>query len=78
MSGFVSGRRARRARPLEIADIEEHVYSRLVTVCHLWPGIAPHPSGHPGSVWDLPLGVWLGFAAACDEYRRQQKEATRG
>lgn len=39
-----------------------------MTVCHLWPGITPHRSGMPGSVWDLDYGVWLGFAKAADDY----------
>ena len=79
MSGFVSGRRSRRrAGPRWPDDLREHVYSRITTACHLWPGITSHGPEHPGSVWRLSLGVWMGFAAAVDEYRREQKEASRG
>lgn len=44
-------------------------------MCRLWPGITPHPSGHPGSVWDLTVGMWDLFAAATDEYLKRKKEA---
>lgn len=46
-------------------------------VCHRWPGITPHPAGHPGSVWDLHYGTWVQFALAADHYVEQMKEANR-
>lgn len=57
-----------------IGDLEQHVYSRMITVAHVWPGITPHPHGFPGSVWDLPLDVWLMYAQAADDWQKQQKE----
>jgi hypothetical protein len=47
-------------------------------VSRLWGGLTPHPSGHPGSVWDLPYSTWLMFAAAADEYVAKMKEAGHG
>jgi len=44
------------------------VYARLVTVCHVWPGITPL------NVWDLPLDVWLLFSAAADDWVKQQQQ----
>lgn len=65
-SGFRSGRKApSRAR---IGDLETHVIGRLVTVCHVWPGITPL------NVWELTLDVWLMFAAAADDWAEQQKK----
>jgi len=53
--------------------LETHVIQRLVTVCHVWPGITPL------NVWQLTLDVWLMFAAAADDWAEQQKkEASRG
>lgn len=34
----------------------------MTLVCHLWPGVTPF------NVWDLPYGIWRGFAKATDEY----------
>lgn len=48
------------------------MFDRLLTVCHVWPGITPL------NVWQLELRVWLGFADAADRYVRDMKEARRG
>lgn len=47
---------------------------RLITVCHLWPGIVPHRNS-PNSVWNLAWGDWVMFAYAADAYDKQQQEA---
>jgi hypothetical protein len=49
----------------------------LTTVCRLWPGISPHGPDVPTSVWNLPYGVWLGFADYTDQYLKAQKEAAK-
>ena len=54
------------------------MYSRLIVVCQRWPSISPHGPEVPTSVWNLPYGVWLGIAAACDEYLEALKEQQRG
>lgn len=41
----------------------------------LWPGVTPHPSGCPGSVWDLEYHVWLMFARLVDDYAQSLEEA---
>jgi hypothetical protein len=56
----------------KVGNLEEHVHSRLVTVCHVWPGITPL------NVWDLTFEVWLMFAHAADEWVEARKEANRG
>jgi len=40
-----------------------------VVVSHVWPGITPF------NVWDLPMGVWLRYARAADEWVESRKEA---
>jgi hypothetical protein len=55
-----------------VGDIEEHVYSRIVTVSHVWPGLTPI------NIWNLTLDVWLIFAQAADDWNKQQREAARG
>jgi hypothetical protein len=40
----------------------------------LWPGISPHDALVPTSVWNLPYGVWLGYAAAVDQYEAEMKK----
>lgn len=47
-------------------------------VCKLWGGIRPHPSGHPGSVWDLPYRTWLIFQRAADDYVKKMRESNDG
>jgi len=50
-------------------DIVEHVESRLVVVCHVWPGITPE------GVWALPLRLWLRFATAADKWAADRQRA---
>lgn len=45
--------------------------SRLLVVCHLWPGITPF------NVWDLPLGLWLRFADGADDWIKAREKASR-
>jgi hypothetical protein len=55
------------------------VYRRLILLTKLWPGISPHGSEVPTSVWNLPYVVWIGYADACDQYEDDmRKEASRG
>lgn len=51
-----------------IHDIEEHVRSRLVVVCHVWPGLTPF------NVWDLTFDDWLMFAHAADQWVADRQE----
>ena len=51
-----------------VASIEEHVRSRLVVACHVWPGITPF------NVWDLSVEDWLMFAHAADQWVADRKE----
>lgn len=48
-------------------DIETHVWERMVTVAHVWPGITPF------NVWQLPLHAWIRFAAAADRWVAAQE-----
>lgn len=41
----------------------------MITICHLWPSISPW------NIWDLPYGVWRGFAAATDDYLKKMEES---
>ena len=68
-----TGPQAQEGRRVE--DVEEAVARRILTICQLWPGITPHPSGRAGSVWDLTLGMWDLFAAAADDHNKRAKEA---
>lgn len=56
----------------DAAGIRKAVNSRIVLISHLWPGITPW------TVWDLPYGLWRGYAASHDAYVQQQREAARG
>jgi hypothetical protein len=51
---------------------------RLLIITHLWPGISPHGDQVPTSVWNLPYGVWLMYAADADEYVKSSKGASHG
>jgi hypothetical protein len=46
----------------------------MTTVCHLWPSVSPHGPEVPTSIWNLQYGVWLGLAAAADQYIEQNRE----
>lgn len=59
-------------------DIEKHVAEWIGAVSHLWPGITPHPAGHPGSVWDLSVTTWLNLVAEARAYiERTKQQQTR-
>lgn len=47
------------------------MYARLVVICEVWPSISPW------NVWDLPYGMWLGFAESADAViAERRKKAT--
>lgn len=47
---------------------------RLVTMCRLFPSIAPHGPEVPTSVWNLSFAVWMGFARSVDQYIEDAKK----
>jgi hypothetical protein len=44
----------------------------MTVVCHLWPSVSPW------NIWDLPIGVWFGFAAEADQYVADIKKEREG
>ena len=40
---------------------------RMVTVCHVWPGITPW------NIWDLRVEDWLRFAKAADDWEARRR-----
>ena len=46
------------------------MWSRIVVIAHVWPGITPH------NVWDLDLDGWLVFAAAADNWSTERSKSS--
>ncbi len=56
----------------KVGDLEQHVWSRMVVVSHVWPGITPF------NVWWLPLDVWLMYAQAADQWSEERRREASG